>query len=95
VQQVEWVIVRGRPMRRSPRIAYEQLRAAEVDQGFFQLLLNIGTVRVTAGATIGGASELVLYHVSRPRSLQAELLRRSREVLLQVAAHDGRANARR
>lgn len=74
VEQIQWYFERGRLRRRAPRIRFAHLRTVDVDQTILQMLLNIGTVKLAAGAT--DTYEVVLRFVSAPRALQREFQQR-------------------
>jgi hypothetical protein len=74
VEQVQWYFDRGRLRRRAPRVNFSHLRSVDVDQSVLQLVLNVGTVKLAAGAT--DSYEVVLGHVTSPRALQREFQRR-------------------
>lgn len=77
VEQREWYFERGRLRRRAPRIQFVHLRTVDVDQSVLQMLLNVGTVKLAAGAT--DTYEVVLKLVRAPRALQREFQRRLQE----------------
>lgn len=77
VEQREWYFERGRLRRRAPRIQFAHLRTVDVDQSVLQMLLNVGTVKLAAGAT--DTYEVVLKLVRAPRALQREFQRRLQE----------------
>lgn len=83
VQQIEWTLSWSGLLRRVPRIRFEHLRTVEVDQSLSELLLNVGTIRLTAGASSAG--EVILHQVPAPRRLQAELQRRMQQALRDAA----------
>lgn len=74
VEQVQWYFDKGRLRRRAPRVNFAHLRSADVDQSVLQMMLNVGSVKLAAGATDN--YEVVLRHVARPRELQREFQRR-------------------
>ena len=74
VEQVQWYFDKGRLRRRAPRVNFAHLRSADVDQSVLQMMLNVGSVKLAAGATDN--YEVVLRHVARPRALQREFQRR-------------------
>lgn len=77
VEQREWYFERARLRRRAPRIQFAHLRTVDVDQSVLQMLLNVGTVKLAAGAT--DTYEVVLKLVRAPRALQREFQRRLQE----------------
>jgi hypothetical protein len=77
VEQREWYFDRGRLRRRAPRIQFAHLRTVDVDQSVLQMLLNVGTLKLAAGAT--DTYEVVLKLVRAPRALQREFQRRLQE----------------
>lgn len=83
LQQIEWQFSRSGLLRRVPRIRFEHLRSVEINQRISEVLLNVGTVRVTAGASSG--AELALKQVPAPRRLQAELQQRMQRALAESA----------
>jgi len=74
VEQVQWYFEKGRLRRRTPRVNFAHLRSADVDQSVLQMLLNVGSLKLAAGATDN--YEVVLRHVTAPRALQREFQRR-------------------
>ena len=78
VEQVQWYFERGRLRRRAPRVNFAHLRSVDVDQSVLQMMLDVGSVKLAAGAT--DSYEVVLRHVSHPRALQREFQRRLHEV---------------
>jgi hypothetical protein len=65
-------------------VNFAHLRTADVNQSVVQMLLDVGTLRLAAGAT--DTYELELRHVGSPRRLQAEFQRRLRLVTVPNAA---------
>jgi hypothetical protein len=78
VEQVQWYFDRGKLRRRAPRVNFAHLRSADVDQTVLQMLLNVGSVKLAAGAI--DSYEVVLQHVSSPRALKREFQRRLQHV---------------
>ena len=76
IEQIQWYFERGRLRRRAPRISFTHLRTVEVDQSVLQMLLNVGSVKLAAGAT--DSYEVVLRQVSAPRALREEFQNRLR-----------------
>jgi hypothetical protein len=74
VEQIQWYFEKGRLRRRAPRVNFAHLRSADVDQSILQMLLNVGSLKLAAGATDN--YEVVLRHISAPRALQREFQRR-------------------
>ena len=74
VEQVQWYFDKGKLRRRAPRVNFAHLRSADVDQTVLQMLLNVGSVKLAAGAI--DSYEVVLQHVSSPRALKREFQRR-------------------
>ncbi len=71
---MQWYFDKGRLRRRAPRVNFAHLRSADVDQSVLQMMLNVGSVKLAAGATDN--YEVVLRFVARPRDLQREFQRR-------------------
>ncbi|MBL8271965.1 hypothetical protein [Steroidobacter sp.] len=78
VEQVQWYFDKGKLRRRAPRVNFAHLRSADVDQTVLQMLLNVGSVKLAAGAI--DSYEVVLQHVSSPRALKREFQRRLQHV---------------
>lgn len=78
VEQVQWYFERGRLRRRAPRVNFAHLRSVDVDQSVLQMMLDVGSVKLAAGAT--DSYEVELRHVTHPRALQREFQRRLHEV---------------
>lgn len=74
VEQVQWYFEKGRLRRRAPRVNFAHLRSADVDQSVLQMLFNVGSLKLAAGATDN--YEVVLRHITAPRALQREFQRR-------------------
>lgn len=74
VEQVQWYFEKARLRRRAPRVNFAHLRSADVDQSVLQMLLNVGSLKLAAGATDN--YEVVLRHITAPRALQKEFQRR-------------------
>jgi hypothetical protein len=84
IEQTQWYFHGWRLRRRTPRVNFSHLRAADVEQTVMQMLLGVGTLRLASGGT--DYYEIELRNVRAPRVLQAEVQRRVHQFTASLSA---------